>query len=120
MRLITRSDFDGLACGALLKEAGIIDCWKFAHPKDIQDGLVEVTKNGSVVITAYQTKDGYESMTASFYFSVRKSNLTSWILVIVGIVGFIVLYFVLKFVLTKIIQKTSPNSAKKNQKGKLD
>lgn len=45
MRLITRSDFDGLACGALLLEAGIIDSWKFAHPKDIQDGLVEVTEN---------------------------------------------------------------------------
>ena len=42
MRLVTRSDFDGLACGALLKEAGIIDNWKFAHPKDLQDGLVEV------------------------------------------------------------------------------
>ena len=45
MRLITRSDFDGLACGALLKEAGIIDSWKFAHPKDVQDGLVEVNEN---------------------------------------------------------------------------
>ena len=45
MRLITRSDFDGLACGALLKEAGIIDNWKFAHPKDLQDGIVEVTKD---------------------------------------------------------------------------
>ncbi len=45
MRLITRSDFDGLACGALLKEAGIIDNWKFAHPKDLQDGLVEVTED---------------------------------------------------------------------------
>lgn len=45
MRLITRSDFDGLACGALLKEFGIIDSWKFAHPKDLQDGLVEVTEN---------------------------------------------------------------------------
>ena len=43
MRLLTRSDFDGLACGALLKELGIIDSWKFVHPKDIQDGLVEVT-----------------------------------------------------------------------------
>lgn len=40
MRLITRSDFDGLACAALLKEAGVIDHWKFAHPKDLQDGLV--------------------------------------------------------------------------------
>lgn len=45
MRLITRSDFDGLACGALLKAAGVIDCWKFAHPKDLQDGLVEVNEN---------------------------------------------------------------------------
>ena len=43
MRLITRSDFDGLACGALLLEAGIVDNWKFAHPKDLQDGQVEIT-----------------------------------------------------------------------------
>jgi len=43
MRLLTRSDFDGLACGALLKELGIIDHWKFVHPKDMQDGIVEVT-----------------------------------------------------------------------------
>ncbi|MFR9060742.1 exopolyphosphatase [Eubacterium callanderi] len=45
MRLITRSDFDGLVCGALLKEAGIIDHWKFAHPKDLQDGLVEINED---------------------------------------------------------------------------
>jgi hypothetical protein len=45
MRLLTRSDFDGLACGALLKEIGLIDSWKFVHPKDIQDGLVEATDN---------------------------------------------------------------------------
>ncbi len=42
MRLITRSDFDGLACAVFLKEKGIIDSWKFAHPKDLQDGLIEV------------------------------------------------------------------------------
>ena len=45
MRLITRSDFDGLACGALLLSAGVVDSWTFAHPKDIQDGLVPVTEN---------------------------------------------------------------------------
>lgn len=45
MRLVTRSDFDGLVCGALLLEAGIIDSWKFAHPKDLQDGLVPVDEN---------------------------------------------------------------------------
>jgi len=45
MRLLTRSDFDGLACAALLKEVGVIDSWKFVHPKDIQDGLIEVSDN---------------------------------------------------------------------------
>lgn len=53
MRLITRSDFDGLACGALLKEAGIIDHWKFAHPKDLQDGLVEVDENDCLANVPY-------------------------------------------------------------------
>lgn len=53
MRLVTRSDFDGLACGALLKEAGIIDHWKFAHPKDLQDGLVEITENDCLANVPY-------------------------------------------------------------------
>lgn len=42
MRLLTRSDFDGLACAVLLKELGMISDMKFVHPKDLQDGLVEV------------------------------------------------------------------------------
>ena len=45
MRLLTRSDFDGLACGALLLYLGVIDDWQFVHPKDIQDGLVKATDN---------------------------------------------------------------------------
>jgi len=45
MRLITRADFDGLACGALLLHLGLISEWEFVHPKDIQDGLVKVTDN---------------------------------------------------------------------------
>ncbi|MBQ8278341.1 MAG: exopolyphosphatase [Roseburia sp.] len=53
MRLVTRSDFDGLACGVLLKEAGIIDHWKFAHPKDLQDGLVEITKDDCLANVPY-------------------------------------------------------------------
>lgn len=45
MRLITRSDFDGLASAVLLVEKGVVDEYKFVHPKDIQDGKVEVTDN---------------------------------------------------------------------------
>jgi nanoRNase/pAp phosphatase (c-di-AMP/oligoRNAs hydrolase) len=53
MRLLTRSDFDGLACAALLKEFGIIDSWKFVHPKDIQDGIIEVTENDVLANVPY-------------------------------------------------------------------
>lgn len=44
-RLITRSDMDGLVCGVLLKELGLIEDIDFAHPKDMQDGIIEVTEN---------------------------------------------------------------------------
>ncbi len=53
MRLVTRSDFDGLVCGALLKEIGIIDSWKFAHPKDLQDGLIEIDENDCLANVPY-------------------------------------------------------------------
>lgn len=42
-RLVTRSDFDGLVCAVLLKELNLIDDIKFVHPKDMQDGLIEIT-----------------------------------------------------------------------------
>jgi nanoRNase/pAp phosphatase (c-di-AMP/oligoRNAs hydrolase) len=45
MRLLTRSDFDGLGCAALLKELGMIEDIKFVHPKDIQDGKIAVDEN---------------------------------------------------------------------------
>ena len=43
MRLVTRSDFDGLICAVLLKHIGKVDSIKFVHPKDLQDGLFAVT-----------------------------------------------------------------------------
>jgi len=48
MRLITRSDFDGLACATLLEEIGVVDDYLFVHPKDVQDGKV-VAGQGDVV-----------------------------------------------------------------------
>ncbi|MBP8855832.1 MAG: exopolyphosphatase [Oscillospiraceae bacterium] len=53
MRLITRSDFDGLACAVFLKEAGIINSCKFAHPKDLQDGLIEVCEQDCLANVPY-------------------------------------------------------------------
>jgi nanoRNase/pAp phosphatase (c-di-AMP/oligoRNAs hydrolase) len=44
-RLVTRSDFDGLVCAVLLRHLDMIDDIKFVHPKDVQDGEVEVTEN---------------------------------------------------------------------------
>ena len=44
-RLVTRSDFDGLVCAALLQELGILEDILFVHPKDVQDGKVELTAN---------------------------------------------------------------------------
>ncbi len=41
-RLVTRSDFDGLVCAVLLKELDLIDDIKFVHPKDMQDGKIEI------------------------------------------------------------------------------
>jgi len=44
-RLVTRSDFDGLVCAVLLKDLDLIDDILFVHPKDMQDGKIEITDN---------------------------------------------------------------------------
>ncbi len=44
-RLVTRSDFDGLVCAVLLKEKGLVGDILFVHPKDVQDGRIELTSN---------------------------------------------------------------------------
>lgn len=53
MRLLTRSDFDGLACAVLLVEAGIVDEYEFIHPKDLQDGIIEVGPNDVLANVPY-------------------------------------------------------------------
>ncbi len=44
-RLVTRSDFDGLVCAMILRECDLIDDIIFVHPKDVQDGKVELSNN---------------------------------------------------------------------------
>ena len=43
MRLLTRSDFDGSVCAALLQELGLVDEILYIHPKDLQDNKIKVT-----------------------------------------------------------------------------
>jgi nanoRNase/pAp phosphatase (c-di-AMP/oligoRNAs hydrolase) len=43
VRLVTRSDFDGSVCAALLMELGLVDGILYIHPKDLQDNKIEVT-----------------------------------------------------------------------------
>lgn len=53
MRLVTRSDFDGLVCGVLLKTRGIVDEFTFVHPRDLQAGLVAVSKTDVLANVPY-------------------------------------------------------------------
>lgn len=67
-RLVTRSDFDGLVCAVLLKELNLINEIKFVHPKDMQDGKIEIsdrdiTTNLPYVKTAHLVFDHHESET---------------------------------------------------------
>jgi hypothetical protein len=48
MRLVTRADFDGLVCGALVTKFEKIDDYLFVEPKFMQDGLVEI-RNGDII-----------------------------------------------------------------------
>lgn len=76
----------------------------------------ELNQNGTIVLTAYQTKDGYSSNKTNFYFSVEKSVVQNWIVAFVGIVGIVLLFVVFVLIIRKIIYGTSGTKAK----GKLD
>lgn len=69
MRLITRSDFDGLVCAMLFKKLNMVDEMKFVHPKDMQDGLIEVTENDILANVPYVAGCG-------LWFDHHSSELT--------------------------------------------
>jgi hypothetical protein len=48
MRLVTRADFDGLVCGALITKFETIGSYLFVEPKFMQDGMVEI-RNGDII-----------------------------------------------------------------------
>ena len=65
-RLVTRSDMDGLVCAVLLKELDLLGEITFVHPKDVQDGRVEISDrdiltNLPYVAECYLCIDHHES-----------------------------------------------------------
>ncbi len=67
-RLVTRSDMDGLVCAVILKQLNLIDEITFVHPKDMQDGTINITSNDIItnlpyVAQAHLVFDHHESET---------------------------------------------------------
>jgi nanoRNase/pAp phosphatase (c-di-AMP/oligoRNAs hydrolase) len=79
-RLVTRSDFDGLVCAVLLRVLDMIDEITFVHPKDVQDGVVEITQrdiltNLPYAPGAYMVFDHHHSETLR-----NEANLTNHVI----------------------------------------
>jgi hypothetical protein len=54
MRLVTRADFDGLVCGALVTKFENIDGYLYVEPKFMQDGLIEIRRGDIITNLPYQ------------------------------------------------------------------
>ena len=52
-RLVTRSDFDGIVCAAILEELELIDDILFAHPNDMQEGRITITNRDIITNLPY-------------------------------------------------------------------
>ena len=53
-RLVTRPDFDGIVCGALLEELDLLDDAVFVPPKQMQDGAVAIKADDIVANLPFQ------------------------------------------------------------------
>lgn len=58
MRLVTRGDLDGLTCAVLLQEVEAIESVDLAHPKDVQDGKVELSENDILANLPFDPRAG--------------------------------------------------------------
>lgn len=79
-RLVTRSDFDGLVCAMILKELNLIDDIKFVHPKDVQDGKVELSENDITTNLPYDDRVGLAFDHHESELSRIKGNKSKWII----------------------------------------
>ncbi len=81
-RLVTRSDFDGLVCAMLLRELDIIDEIKFVHPKDVQDGKIDITENDITTNLPFDERVGlaFDHHESELIRNQQKKNLDRFII----------------------------------------
>ena len=53
MRVIYRGDLDGFVCAAILMDVGLCDTLEQAHPKDMQEGKVDITSEDIICNLPY-------------------------------------------------------------------
>jgi len=73
MRLVTRADFDGLVCGALITAMEEIDSFLFVEPKFMQDSVVEIREADIIANLPYNAK-------CTLWFDHHITNAPSWLL----------------------------------------
>lgn len=53
MNVVTRGDLDGLACTVFISLMEDVQKVRFAHPRDMQDGKVDITSDDVIVNLPY-------------------------------------------------------------------
>jgi len=71
MRLVTRADFDGLVCGALITLMEEIDSYLFVEPKFMQDGQVEIRRGDVIANLPYHPS-------CTLWFDHHVTNAFAW------------------------------------------
>lgn len=81
-RLVTRSDFDGLVCAMILKQKDLIDDIKFVHPKDVQDGKVELTENDITTNLPFDPRSGlvFDHHESELIRNAQRANADKYII----------------------------------------
>ncbi|HTM07301.1 MAG TPA: exopolyphosphatase [Verrucomicrobiae bacterium] len=71
MRLVTRADFDGLVCGAIITLMEDIDSYLFVEPKFMQDGQVDIRRGDVIANLPYHPK-------CALWFDHHVTNAFAW------------------------------------------
>lgn len=71
MRLVTRADFDGLVCGAVITLMEEIDSYLFVEPKFMQDGQVEIRRGDVIANLPYDPN-------TTLWFDHHVTNAFAW------------------------------------------